>query len=84
MAQLSWRKNVLPMFIAGLFTAGAQLLYFTALEKSPANIICPLLSIQVLFIFLFSFFINRRTEVFTRKVALGMAAVVAGTFLLFR
>jgi drug/metabolite transporter (DMT)-like permease len=82
--RLSFKKNILPMAIAGLFTAAGQLLYFAALEKSQANIIAPLISIEVLFIFVISFFVNRRNEVFTVKVALGMLAMVAGTFLLFR
>lgn len=83
-AQLNIKKNVLPMVVAGLFTAAGQLLYFAALGRSQANVVSPLVSIEILFIFLLSFFINRRSEVFTWKVALGMTAAVAGTFLLFR
>jgi uncharacterized membrane protein len=82
--RLSFKKNVLPMTLAGIFTALGQLLYFAALQKSQANIVAPLVSIEVLFIYVISFFTNRRGEVFTVKVALGMAAMVAGTFLLFR
>jgi drug/metabolite transporter (DMT)-like permease len=82
--RLSFKKNILPMLLAGLFTAAGQLLYFAALQKSQANIIAPLVSIEVLFIYGISFFVNRLHEVFTVKVALGMAAMVAGTFLLFR
>jgi drug/metabolite transporter (DMT)-like permease len=82
--RLSFKKNILPMALAGLFTAAGQLFYFTALQKSPANVIAPLVSIEILFIYVISFFVNRRSEVFTLKVALGMAAMVAGTFLLFR
>jgi drug/metabolite transporter (DMT)-like permease len=83
-ARLSFKKNILPMAIAGLFTAGGQLLYFAALGRSPANIVSPLITIQILFIFFFSFFINRKIELFSLKVFLGMAATLAGTFLLFR
>jgi uncharacterized membrane protein len=83
-ARLSWKKNILPMAVAGLFTAAGQLLYFLALQVSPANIIAPLVSIEVLFIYVISYFVSRRHEVFTVKVALGMAAMVAGTFLFFR
>ena len=72
------------MIISGLFTAGGQLLFYNALGKSPANIIAPLISIEIIFIFLLSLVVNRRIEVFTLKVALGMAAAVAGTFLLFQ
>jgi len=82
--RLSFKKNILLMIISGLFTAGGQILYFAALGRSPANLVAPLVSIEIVFIFLLSFFINRRIEVFTWKVALGMAAAVAGTFLLFR
>jgi drug/metabolite transporter (DMT)-like permease len=82
--RLSFKKNLLPMVLAGLFTAAGQLLYFAALQKSQANIIAPLVSIEVLFIYVISFFANRLHEVFSLKIALGMAAMVAGTFLLFR
>jgi drug/metabolite transporter (DMT)-like permease len=82
--RLSFNRGILPMVLAGLFTAAGQLLYFVALGKSPANIVAPLISIEVLFIYVLSFMVNRKIEVFTVKVALGMAAMVAGTFLLFR
>lgn len=83
-ARLNIKKNVLPMVVAGLFTAAGQLLYFAALARSPANVVSPLVSIEIVFIFILSFLVNRRAEFFTWKVALGMAAAVAGTFLLFR
>ncbi len=82
--RLSLRKNILPMVLAGLFTAAGQLLYFMALGRSPANTVSPLVSSEILFIFVLSFIVNRRSEVFTWKVGLGMAVTVAGTFLLFR
>jgi transporter family protein len=82
--RLSFQRNVLPMVASGLFTAAGQLLYYIALGKSAANVIAPLISTEILFIFLLSLLVNRRTEVFTVKVALGMAAAVAGTFLLFQ
>lgn len=83
-SRLSLKKNILPMFLAGLFTAAGQLFYFMALQRSPANIVTPLVSIEVLFIYIISYFANRHGEVFTVKVALGMIAMVVGTFLLFR
>lgn len=83
-SRLSFKKNIFPMVIAGLFTAAGQLLYYAALGKGNANTIAPLVSIEVLFIYIMSYFINRRGEVFTLKIALGMLTMVAGTFLLFR
>jgi drug/metabolite transporter (DMT)-like permease len=82
--RLSFKKNIAPMALAGLFTAGGQLLYFAALGRSPANLVSPLVSIEVLFIFFLSFFINRKIELFTPRVFIGMAATLTGTFLLFR
>jgi drug/metabolite transporter (DMT)-like permease len=82
--QLPFKESILPMVIAGAFTAGGQLLYYTALGMSPASVVTPLLSIQILFIFFFSFLINRQSELFTPKVFIGMTATLAGTFLLFQ
>jgi drug/metabolite transporter (DMT)-like permease len=82
--QLPVKKAILPMAVAGAFTAGGQLLYYTSLGMSPASVIVPLLSIQILFIFFFSFLLNRKIELFTPKVFIGMAATLAGTFLLFQ
>jgi drug/metabolite transporter (DMT)-like permease len=76
--------SILPMAVAALFTSTGQLLYYTALGMSPASVVTPLLSIQVIFIFFLSWVVNRFTEVFSWKVALGMAATLAGTFLLFQ
>ncbi len=82
--QLPLVKSLTPMALAGLFTATGQLLYYTALGKSPASVVTPLLSIQVIFIFFLSLLVNRRAEVFSWKVGIGMAATLAGTFLLFQ
>jgi transporter family protein len=82
--RLSLRKNVLPMVIAGIFTSSGQFLYFAALGRSPANIVTPIISTEVLFIYIISFLVNRRDEVFSLKVLLGMVSMVVGTFLLFQ
>jgi drug/metabolite transporter (DMT)-like permease len=81
--QLPLVKSLTPMALAGVCTATGQLLYYTALRMSPANIVTPLLGTQVIFIFILSFLVNRRIEVFSWKVALGMVATLAGTYLLF-
>jgi drug/metabolite transporter (DMT)-like permease len=84
LTHLPVKKSIIPMVLAGIFTAGGQLLYYTALGQSPASIVTPLLSIQVIFIFFFSFVLNRKIELFTPKVIIGMLATLGGTFLLFR
>jgi drug/metabolite transporter (DMT)-like permease len=82
--KLPFKKSLLPMCIAGLFTAFGQLMYFISLETSPANIIAPLMSIQILFIFFLSLLINRRMEIFSWKVVLGMLLTLVGTIFLFQ
>lgn len=82
--QLPVKKSLLPMALAGMFTATGQLLYFSALRLSPASIVTPLLSIQILIIYFLSWLVNRRIEVFTWKIVLGMAATLGGTYLLFQ
>jgi drug/metabolite transporter (DMT)-like permease len=77
-------KSLAPMVLAALFTAAGQLLMFTALVNSPASVVSPLMSTQVIFIFFLSLLVNRKMEIFSWKIALGMAATLAGTFLLFR
>jgi drug/metabolite transporter (DMT)-like permease len=83
-AHQSLVKSLLPMALAALFTSTGQLLNYTALGMSPASVVTPLLSIQVIFIFFLSWLVNRGTEVFSWKVAFGMASTLAGTFLLFQ
>lgn len=82
--QLSLWAALFPLVIGGVLSSTGQLFIYTALSYSPASLVTPLQSTHVLFIFLFSFLLNRRIEVFTPKVILGMVATVAGTFLLFQ
>jgi len=84
MVQLSLLAALIPLVIGGIFAATGQLFSYTALGYSPASMVTPLLSIHVLFTFLFSFLLNRQIEVFTPRVISGMVVTVAGTFLLFQ
>lgn len=82
--QLHSFKPLIPLIIAGIFVSVAQLLNYAALIYTPANTVVPLLGTSVLFVFLFSFFLNRNIEVFTLKVTLGLVATVIGTYLICR
>ncbi len=84
MVQLPPLAALIPLVIGGIFAATGQLFSYTALSYSPASMVTPLLSIHVLFIFLFSFLLNRQIEVFTPRVISGMVVTLAGTFLLFQ
>jgi drug/metabolite transporter (DMT)-like permease len=73
---------LIPIIIGGIFVSLAQLLNYAALIYSPASMVAPLISTNVLFILLLSFLFNRNIEVFTLKVILGMVAVALGAFLI--
>ena len=77
------RAALIPLVIGGIFAAIGQLFRYLALSYSPVSVVIPLISISVLFVFLLSFLLNRRIEVFTWRVFTGMVAIVVGSFLLF-
>lgn len=82
MVQPRFFASLVPLLTAGVFTSIAQLLRYTALNYSPASKVTALATTNNLFVFLFSFLINRKIEVFTVKVALGMLATAIGAFLI--
>ena len=71
------------MLFAVVFTSLGQMFRYLALSYSPVSVVVPLTTTAVLFVFFFSFLLNRKTEVFTWWVFTGMVAIVAGSFLLF-
>jgi drug/metabolite transporter (DMT)-like permease len=75
---------LISMLISAIFSSAGQLFLYIGLSYSPASMVNPLISTHILFIFLFSFLLNRQIEVFTLKIILGMVAIVAGTFLIFQ
>ena len=75
--------NFITVLFGGLLACGGQMLGFTALGISPASMLAPLMSTQILFILVLSFLLNRQIEVFTPKVIMGMVATVAGTIFIF-
>jgi drug/metabolite transporter (DMT)-like permease len=81
--RLRARDILLSAASGGIFAAAGQLLHYTALGGGPASLVVPLVNTTVLFTFLLSFFINRRIEVFTVKIIIGMVVALAGTFILF-
>ncbi len=78
------RQSWIPIAIAGVLTTLGQLLLYTALKYSPASVVTPIRGTQVLFVFFLSFLVNRRIEVFTWKIFIGIVVTVLGTFLLFQ
>jgi drug/metabolite transporter (DMT)-like permease len=75
---------LISMLIGAIFASAGQLFFYTGLSYSPASLVNPLISTHILFIFLFSFLLNRHIELFTLKIVLGMLAIIVGTFLIFQ
>ena len=81
---LSFSEALLPLLIGGIFASAGQLFRYLALAYSPASQVTPIICTSAIFIICLSFLLNRRIEVFTPRVLIGMAAAVIGTFLLFQ
>jgi len=77
------RNWLIPILVASVLTAVAQLLRYTALYYSPVSIVVPLVGTNVLFIYPLSFLINREIEAFGLRVIMGAVVTVAGIFLMF-
>lgn len=78
------RTALIPLVISGVLISTGQLFRFIALSYSPVSIVQPLLSTDVFFVFLFSFLLNRKIEVFTWKIFIGLVLTLAGAVLLSR
>jgi bacterial/archaeal transporter family protein len=83
LARVSTRDIFYSVVGGGIFAAAGQLLHYAALGGGPASLVVPLVNTTVLFTFFLSFFINRRIEVFTARIVIGMVVALAGTFILF-
>ena len=83
LVQLRFFAALIPLVISGILVCIGHLLNYEALGCSPASMVTPIISTNVVLIFLFSFLLNRNIEVFTLKAILGMAVTIIGTFLIF-
>jgi len=66
--------------LSGIATGLSWLCYFRALQEGPVSIVVPIDKLSIVFTVAFSYFILR--EKLTKKSALGLCAIVAGTLLL--
>ena len=74
--QKEWKKIILPAFISFV----ASVLFYTALAHAPASKINPLVRANLLFGFIFSYFLLREKESWKGK-ALGGGLIMAGLLL---
>lgn len=77
------RESLVPIVIAGVFSSVATLLRYVALVYSPVSVVQPLIGTTVLSTFFLSFLINRKIEVFTLRVFIGIVVIIVGAFFLF-
>ena len=66
--------------LSGLATGGSWLCYYKALQNGPASVVVPIDKLSILVTVLFSYLVFR--EKLTKKSALGLAGIVAGTLLM--
>ena len=66
--------------LSGLATGGSWLCYYKALQDGPASVVVPIDKLSSLVTVLFSYLVFR--EKLTKKSALGLAGIVAGTLLM--
>lgn len=77
------RVSLSFLVLSGLLVSLAQLLRYVALNLIPASLVQTLQGTNILFVVLFSFLINPSIEVFTKRVLVGIGAMVIGTAVLF-
>ena len=78
------RESLIPFVLAGLCNSTAQLLRYAALNYSPVSLVVPIMATSAIFTLIFSYFFNRKIEVFTWRIFVGIVAAVVGTFSLFQ
>ena len=74
------RKELWFICLSGLATGGSWLCYYKALQDGPASVVVPVDKLSILVTILFSWVVFRET--LSKKAALGLAGIVAGTLLL--
>ena len=74
------RKDVLFIILFGLARAVSWICFFGALQTGPASIIVPIDKLSILVTVLFAYLIFK--EKLSKKSAIGLAGIVAGTLLL--
>ena len=73
-------RTLLFLVLSGLATGGSWLCYYKALQDGPASVVVPIDKLSILVTVLFSYVVFH--EKLTKKSALGLAGIVAGTLLM--
>ena len=73
-------RSLLFLVLSGLATGASWLCYYRALQDGPASVVVPVDKLSILVTVLFSLLVFH--ERLTRRSAIGLAAIVAGTLLM--
>lgn len=73
-------KTMLFLMLSGLATGASWLCYYRALQEGPASVVVPIDKLSILVTILFSWIVFH--EKLSKKAALGLLGIVAGTLLL--
>ncbi|MFC1894212.1 EamA family transporter, partial [Chloroflexota bacterium] len=68
----------------GLFTSTANLVRYLALDIAPVSLVASVFALSPVFLLVLSFLFNRKLEVFSKYVIIGIIAAVVGTILLVK
>ena len=71
------RKALFFLILSGLSTGASWLCYFRALQAGPASVVVPIDKLSILVNILFSSLVLKET--LSRKAALGLVLILAGT-----
>ena len=71
------RKTLFFLILSGLSTGASWLCYFRALQAGPASVVVPIDKLSILVTILFSSLVLKET--LSRKAALGLVLILAGT-----
>lgn len=74
------KKELFFICLSGLATGASWLCYYKALRDGPASVVVPIDKLSILVTVTFSYFVFH--EKLSRKAAVGLAAVTAGTLLM--
>ncbi len=74
------RRDMAFIILSGLATGASWMFFFGALQMGPASVIIPIDKLSILVTIAFSYIVFK--EKLTKKSAIGLAGVVAGTLLL--
>ena len=74
------RRDLLFIILSGLATGASWMCFFGALQIGPASVIVPIDKLSILVTIAFSYIVFKET--LSKKSAIGLAGIVAGTLLL--